>query len=682
MPLHLRLAIDARIDRLPTATDAALGAGAILGREFHARTVAPMTGTDIDALARILAPAVSASMIEPTSFGWRFRHDTVREAAVARHTFEAQRLHRAAANALSRELGFAPGFQELAALAHHWLAGGEMARGARAALAAANAAAQTHATAEALVWARAARAASERSDGTDPAEQSTVIEARMAHGTAALAHASYDEAIEALHAALDAVAGDHYREGLVSLWIGTAERRRERITEAAGAFARAVEYFDGGEHPAELAEALIALTDLDGVTRGRYDLARASGERALAIARQSTDRDLTARAALALANVQVRADDPLGGRPLLQEALEASLASGNLSLAVEACATLTNSHYWTGELIESMRYAEQRRELAERAGDLFALRHAHSWLALLEITRGDWDRARALIARSEQELVHLASPEPLAFLKVVDGFLSFRVGDLNRACDRLTDALATFEEIDPATAVWYDGLLVLALVRSGRLDEARARLLVQQSRLASLPASSLPARSAQCALGLVFAALGDVEAGAVCETALRPFADDYHWAPARLSLAALASLRGDVPTALADLDAAEHHARAQGRRPEVALIHLQRARLLPPTEARSTARKARDQLAELGMLADVALADDLISSLSGGTSRLSPREIEVLRLVAQGRTNREIAAALVISERTAVNHVSHIFEKLGVAHRAEAVGWAIREGLT
>lgn len=684
VPVPLRLAIDARIDRLPAATDAAMAAGAALGREFHARTVASMTGTDPDALARHLAPAVLASMIDATSSGWRFRHDTVREAALARHASEAQRLHRDAANALARELGYAPGFQELAALAHHWLEAGELARGAPAALAAAKSAARTHATAEALVWARAARAAFEQSAGPELAEQGAVIEARMAHGTAALAHAAYDEAIEALRATLDAAAGDRYREGLVWLWIGTAERRRERITEAAGSFTRAIEYLEQGEHPTELAEALVALTDLDGLTRGRYDDARANGERALAIARQTANRDLAARAALALANVQVRVDDPLGGRPLLQEALEAALASGDVSLAVETCATLTNSYYWTGELRESLRYAEQRRELAERAGDLFALRHAHSWLALLEITRGDWDRARSLIGRSEQDLVHLASPEPLAFLRVVDGFLCLRVGDLKRATDRLTEALATFEEIDPATVVWYDGLLALILVRAGRLDEARARAIAQRSRLASLPARSLPARSAQCALGLVFAALGDVEAGAACEAALRPYADDYHWAPARLSLAALAAQRGDAPTALADLDAAERQAREQGRRPDVALIHLERARLLTRLDARPAAAKARDELAELGMLADVALADDLITSLSssGGPGGLSPREVEVLRLVARGRTNREIAAELVISERTAVNHVSHIFDKLGVGHRAEAAAWAIREGLS
>ncbi len=60
---------------------------------------------------------------------------------------------------------------------------------------------------------------------------------------------------------------------------------------------------------------------------------------------------------------------------------------------------------------------------------------------------------------------------------------------------------------------------------------------------------------------------------------------------------------------------------------------------------------------------------------------LSPRELEVLRLVVVGRSNAEIAAALFISPRTATTHVSHILAKLDLASRAEAAAWAVRHGL-
>ena len=55
---------------------------------------------------------------------------------------------------------------------------------------------------------------------------------------------------------------------------------------------------------------------------------------------------------------------------------------------------------------------------------------------------------------------------------------------------------------------------------------------------------------------------------------------------------------------------------------------------------------------------------------------LSSREVEVLRLVAQGKTNRVIAAELFISEKTVASHVSHIFTKLGVSSRSAATAYA------
>jgi DNA-binding NarL/FixJ family response regulator len=60
---------------------------------------------------------------------------------------------------------------------------------------------------------------------------------------------------------------------------------------------------------------------------------------------------------------------------------------------------------------------------------------------------------------------------------------------------------------------------------------------------------------------------------------------------------------------------------------------------------------------------------------------LSAREAEVLRLVAAGLTNRQIAGELVLSEKTVSRHVENIFAKLNVASRAAAAAFAVREGL-
>ena len=83
---------------------------------------------------------------------------------------------------------------------------------------------------------------------------------------------------------------------------------------------------------------------------------------------------------------------------------------------------------------------------------------------------------------------------------------------------------------------------------------------------------------------------------------------------------------------------------------------------------------------------DPAVARRLMSSLRAAprddlTEELTTRELEVLRLVGAGRANKEIAAELDISERTARTHVSNILGKLGLSSRTQAALWAVREGL-
>ena len=67
---------------------------------------------------------------------------------------------------------------------------------------------------------------------------------------------------------------------------------------------------------------------------------------------------------------------------------------------------------------------------------------------------------------------------------------------------------------------------------------------------------------------------------------------------------------------------------------------------------------------------------------AGEANGLSGREVEVLRLIAEGRSNAGIAEALVISHNTVIRHVSNIFAKTGAANRTEAARYAHRHGLT
>jgi DNA-binding CsgD family transcriptional regulator len=430
-------------------------------------------------------------------------------------------------------------------------------------------------------------------------------------------------------------------------------------------------------------QVLIELAEVEGVTRARYEEASALAERALTIAARLGRPDLEPRAAMALAGIRGRWMDTAAQRPLLRTALERALAAGDPALAAEACAQLSPSYYWTGELREALRYAERRLALAQEAGDPLALRHAHSWLALQVLSRGDWDRARALLAIAEPLVARQDNPEPLDFVRMIAGIVEMFAGDLEAARALTTEAVARFEVIDPGTVLWYAGIPALVCLELGHTDEARERLAAQESRLASLPESALPARSARVLLALGYAALGDRERGAACERALRPYADDFHWGLARRSLAALAFLRDDPATALADLEQGERHARREGLRPDLALILLARAEILPAGDP----RRVRDLDESLSLLTDLKMNRPLVRATRLQTpapsrpAGLSAREVEVLRLVAQGKTNREIAESLTLSERTVINHVSHIFDKTGTDNRAGAAAFALRNGL-
>ena len=91
---------------------------------------------------------------------------------------------------------------------------------------------------------------------------------------------------------------------------------------------------------------------------------------------------------------------------------------------------------------------------------------------------------------------------------------------------------------------------------------------------------------------------------------------------------------------------------------------------------------ARRALRQLGALPELARVESLSGTVAPkGQGGLTAREVEVLRLVAEGRTNRAIADQLVISEKTVARHVSNIFTKLGLSSRSAATAYAYEHDL-
>jgi DNA-binding CsgD family transcriptional regulator len=136
---------------------------------------------------------------------------------------------------------------------------------------------------------------------------------------------------------------------------------------------------------------------------------------------------------------------------------------------------------------------------------------------------------------------------------------------------------------------------------------------------------------------------------------------------------------------------AEAQARATEMRPELALTLLQWAQLAAelPVAVR-IAQPDKLRAAGLRLCAELGIQELGLRYLHAEAPRssqrihvagLSARELEVLSLVAQGQTNREIAHALSLSEKTVARHLTHIFTKTRVDNRAGAAAFALRHGL-
>jgi DNA-binding NarL/FixJ family response regulator len=156
-----------------------------------------------------------------------------------------------------------------------------------------------------------------------------------------------------------------------------------------------------------------------------------------------------------------------------------------------------------------------------------------------------------------------------------------------------------------------------------------------------------------------------------------------YFGPTELWLGKAASYLGEHDSGIVDLDRAVQTCIGNGAAGFAVEAQIELATALAGRSAPGDVKRARDlavassRRAELlGMPPLATSARNLSAKLSTpGTDGLTNREREVARLVADGLTNRAIATRLVLSERTAANHVQHILDKLGLANRSQVASW-------
>jgi ATP/maltotriose-dependent transcriptional regulator MalT len=355
---------------------------------------------------------------------------------------------------------------------------------------------------------------------------------------------------------------------------------------------------------------------------------------------------------------------------------------------------------------ESLHFGEQAIKTARESGQRSA--EAYTLLSLAHHLgpRGEYARAlemaQAGLALSEQ----IEHRQWMTFGYWIVGVLSLELLALPEALQQLEHALALAHEVGS----WNWIRIVSAFL-------ARAYLLQHDlTKAASILDAAIEPDAAMQTIGqrLVWAARADLalarrDPDLALDITERLIASATNLSDERV-IPRLWKLRGEALAALSRaaeaqtaLQAAQAAAHAQGLRPwlwRICLVlgklYQSQARQEEAEQAFATARTVIEELAAnlsderlreqflrqaTAMLPHVrSLSPDRIAKQAYGG--LTAREREVAALIAQGKSNREIAEALVVSERTVESHVSNIMFKLGVQSRRQIRAWAVEKGLS
>jgi predicted ATPase/DNA-binding CsgD family transcriptional regulator len=340
-----------------------------------------------------------------------------------------------------------------------------------------------------------------------------------------------------------------------------------------------------------------------------------------------------------------------------------------------------------GDLREGMRWLADLLALpAARGGTLGWARAltAHGYLTVL---RGDRAKAIALLDESLTFWRKLGDPRALAVALFFRGLaVAWTGSDLNVALPIFTESLALAQERGPR---WTAYFCLYCLGETARVhgDLPRAEALLGQS-LSLATAANERWGAFHALFSLAFLALMRGERQLANDLAQRSLTLSLELGDTRGSTYALEALGCIAAADEQGRRAARLFGAAQALREPVGdflsgTLQADRVRALASVRAQlgkagSIAADAAGRSLSLGQAVAVARAPEAADTPPTG---LTARERDVARLVAQGLSNRQVADALVITERTAESHLGHVFTKLGLRSRTQLAVWAIEYGL-
>ena len=460
-------------------------------------------------------------------------------------------------------------------------------------------------------------------------------------------------------------------------WLGIVLLLRGELARANAWCARAKELLEGVEGGPDPERGMLLVGEAyRRLEDGDVETALALSTDVAEIGRRYGDPDLSALGALGRGQALIEQGEVPAGMRSLDEAMVA-VTAGEVSVEVSGilyCAVilacqlvfdLPRAREWTSALD---RWCLDQPGLTPYRGQCLVHRSQ-----IMQV-QGSWPEA----ADEAQRACQLLGENPAA------GGAHYQLGELHRLRGQLDQADRCFREASRWLAAPEPGLALLRLAQ-GRLGEATSGIRQALAGTTGLHRARL---LGACVTILVAAAESlEAERAAAELTAIaRGLDSPLLRAMATQAQGECAVARGDGAGALAVLRVAWTEWRELGAPYESAQVRMLMARA---HRARGDQDAAEMELEaaewvfdQLGAMPDVQRSRALSSrAQEPGDGMLTHREVEVLRLVATGLTNRAVAAELFLSEKTVARHLSNIFAKAGVNSRAAATAYAFRNGL-
>jgi DNA-binding CsgD family transcriptional regulator len=499
-------------------------------------------------------------------------------------------------------------------------------------------------------------------------------------GTSAYMLGAFDEFVQALERAYrrHSENAEALRAVRCAFWIGMNLALRGDVGPATGWLGRAQRLVERHGHECVEEGYLLLPVVFEHDAAGDYEGAAATAATAAEIGERFGDADLVALAVHSEGEILLKDGRVREGLGLLDEAMVA-VTAGELSpvvtgivycgviLACERVYELRRAQEWTAALT---RWCAEQPDLVAFTGRCRVhraeLMRVHgAWADALDEARRTWERPAEVMAN-----------------EAAAARASYLLGDLHRLRGEFAQAERAYRE---ASRLGDEPQPGLALLRLGQGKPAAAEAAI---RRAVNEAGDRPRRATLLAAAVeIMLASGDVEGARHAARGLREIAAAYESAMLR---AMSAQADGAVELAAGEAGAALPRLRSawQGWQDVEAPYDAARTRVLLALACKALGDAdafgleldaARAAFDALGAAPDAARVDALAGARHDGG--LSRRELEVLRLVASGKTNREIAASLVISEHTVARHLQNIFTKLGVTTRTAAGAYAFEHDL-